>query len=266
VRVARAFEFFSRGLAQYHAVVPPTTRRRLRGVTFDFWNTLFVPESGVPLRIEAAAQAVAGLGFAHDAEAVRIALEAAGALHTEAWRRGEQYGAPFLVAELDRRLGLNLDPTERERLQEVIEDPGPSASRRPFADVGAVLADLHERGFRLGVVSDTGWSPGRVLRRHLEAAGLLRYFEPEGLAFSNEVGVPKPDPRMFERALAGIGVDPFEAAHVGDLKFTDVAGARALGMLAIRFTGAVDDDGEGPEAEHVVGSFRELRHLLLEHA
>ena len=243
--------------------VPPNVRRRLRGVTFDFWNTLFVPESAAPRRMEATALAVAGLGFQCDPEAVRAALEAAGALHNEAWRRGEQYGAPFLVAELDRRLGLNLDPTVRERLQEVIEDPGPSASRRPFDGVGEVLAELRARGFRLGVVSDTGWSPGRILRGHLESAGLLGYFEPEGLAFSNEVGVPKPHRRMFDRALAGMGVEPSETAHVGDLKFTDVAGARALGMLAIRFTGAVDDDGEGPEADHVVGSFQELRDLLL---
>ena len=238
--------------------------RPLRGVTFDFWNTLFVPESSVPLRVEAAARAISELGFAHRPEAVRAALEAAGELHSEAWRRGEQYGVPFLVAELERRLRLGLDPTSRERLQEVIEDPGPSVGRRPFEGAREVLGELRERGLRLGVVSDTGWSPGRILRRHLDSAGLLALFEPEALAFSNEVGVPKPDRRMFERALAGMGVEPVAAAHVGDLRFTDVAGARAMGMLAIRFTGAVDDAGEGPEADHVVASYEQLRELLLD--
>ncbi len=236
--------------------------RRLRGVTFDFWNTLFVPESSLGRRIDAAVRAVAELGGGHGAEAIREALGAAGQIHTEAWRRGEQYGAPFLVAELDRRLGLGLDPTGRERLQEVIEDPGPRSARRPVEGAAEVLADLHTAGLRLGVVSDTGWSPGRVLRRHLEEAGLLRHFEPGALAFSNEVGVPKPDRRMFETALQAMRVEPAEAAHVGDLRFTDVAGARAMGMLAIRFSGVADDTDEGPEGDFVVASYRELADLL----
>lgn len=239
---------------------------RLRAVTFDFWNTLFVPESSLELRIEATVRSVAELGLHAGGAEVREALEAAGALHTEAWRRGEQKGVPFLVEELDRRLGLGLGPTQREQLREVIEDPGPAVRRRPVAGAVAAVTELSRRGLRLGVVSDTGWSPGRILRRHLESAGILECFAPAALAFSDEVGVPKPDRRMFEHALSGLGVRPEASAHVGDLRFTDVAGARAAGMLAIRFTGAVDDSEDGPEADHVIGSYEDLLDLLIDSA
>ena len=61
----------------------------------------------------------------------------------------------------------------------------------------------------------------------LEDLGLEPHLE--FLAFSDEVGVPKPDPAIFAKALAELGAKPERAVHVGDLKRTDVAGARAFG-------------------------------------
>ena len=54
---------------------------------------------------------------------------------------------------------------------------------------------------------------------------------------SHVVGVAKPDPRIFEVALAraGAGIRPSEVVHVGDMLSTDVAGARAAGITPIHF-------------------------------
>jgi FMN phosphatase YigB (HAD superfamily) len=99
---------------------------------------------------------------------------------------------------------------------------------------------------------------GRVLRERLQRAGLLRHFEPGSLAFSDEVGVTKPRPEMFLTALRALGSKPGDAAHVGDLRLTDIAGARALGMRAVRYRGFNDDRGEGPEGDVVIDDYREL--------
>ena len=53
-----------------------------------------------------------------------------------------------------------------------------------------------------------------------------------------------------------------EAVHVGDLKFTDVAGARSAGMRVVRFTGCADDLEDGPEADAVISSHAELEGAL----
>jgi FMN phosphatase YigB (HAD superfamily) len=229
-----------------------------RGVTFDFWHTLFVPAASLDARITAVALAVGGLGFEQPRELVEAALREGGRLHSEAWRRGEQYGIPFLLRHLDESLGLGLDALQRERLREVIEDPAPGGQRTPMEGAGAVLEELRRRGIRIGIVSDTGWSTGRILRRHLRAARLLDCFEPEALAFSDEVGVPKPNRAIFEVALGALGVEPAAAVHVGDLRFTDIAGARGAGMRSVRFAGAVDDPEPGPEGDAVVASHSEL--------
>jgi HAD superfamily hydrolase (TIGR01509 family) len=89
------------------------------------------------------------------------------------------------------------------------------------------LAAFRALGLRLVVVSN---SDGTA-ERGLAAAGLRPYFE--AVMDSAVVGYEKPDPRIFEHALAAIGGAPERAAHVGDLYHADVTGARAAGVHAV---------------------------------
>lgn len=63
--------------------------------------------------------------------------------------------------------------------------------------------------------------------------------------------------------MEGLGVsDPSRMCHIGDLRRTDVAGAKAAGWLAIRYSGLVDDPSDGPEADIVIRDHAELPDLL----
>jgi putative hydrolase of the HAD superfamily len=95
----------------------------------------------------------------------------------------------------------------------------------PEAD--AALALARARGLRVGVISN---SNGTV-RALLAALGLARHLH--FVIDSFEVGVEKPDARIFSLALAEAGVAPGEAVYVGDLYSVDVRGARAAGLSAI---------------------------------
>jgi len=113
------------------------------------------------------------------------------------------------------------------------------------------------------VICDVGMAPSTTLRRFLEQFELLGSFD--HFSFSDEVGVYKPDPRIFAHALAGVGVDdPARALHVGDIRRTDVAGALGAGMVAVRFRGVADDAEtvEAPEAPHVIDDLRALLSLV----
>jgi len=160
------------------------------------------------------------------------------------------------------QLRLEAPEESRAELQRLIEDPVPDRVLTPIAGVVAAIGRLRERGIRLGIVCDSGMMVGRVLRGQLERSGLARHFEAGALAFSDEVGVTKPRPEIFRRALAGLGARPGEAAHIGDLRFTDMAGARALGMRAVRFRGFNDDTGEGPEGDVAIDSYADLEAAL----
>ena len=112
------------------------------------------------------------------------------------------------------------------------------------------------------VYLDEATSTVAFLEHYGSSEGLLGHFS--GWAFSDEVGHYKPAPQIFEAALSGLGAEPGDAAHVGDLRRTDIAGAAAIGMTTVRYRGLHDDRGEdgGGEADFVLGSHRELPPLL----
>ncbi len=94
----------------------------------------------------------------------------------------------------------------------------------------------------------------------LDENGLLEYLDV--LCFSDEVGVPKPGAEIFEKALAGLGVNPPEAIHVGDLRRTDIAGARHIGMHAARFRAVHDDESDSPDAAIVLDRHDQLLEVI----
>ena len=93
--------------------------------------------------------------------------------------------------------------------------------------VPEALQAFRDAGLRLTVVSNANG----VLRRLLDRVDLARWFDV--VLDSHELGVEKPDPRLFAIALERSGVRPERAVHVGDFYHIDVVGARAAGVHAI---------------------------------
>ena len=114
--------------------------------------------------------------------------------------------------------------------------------------------------YRLGIVSDTMFSPGRVIRQLLERRGVLRYFD--AFVFSDETGFSKPDPRALTLAAGTLGVGTGEIAHIGDLRRTDVQGARAVEATALLFTHIHHDETDGPEPNAVLPHWQALPDVL----
>jgi putative hydrolase of the HAD superfamily len=140
--------------------------------------------------------------------------------------------------EEDRAMWRRITRSIHERLEElkaVDFDPWFDALYRRFGepevwkfydDVEPTLGALRRRGMRLGVVSN--WDTR--LRGISAGLGLDRLVD--FVVISAEVGVRKPDPRIFEEALRRAGVRAGEAVHVGDLPEEDVEGARRAGLGA----------------------------------
>jgi putative hydrolase of the HAD superfamily len=92
-----------------------------------------------------------------------------------------------------------------------------------YPEAAAVLAALHGR-YRLGVVSNFD----RRLYPVLEHLGVRRYFQT--IIISSELGVDKPDTRIFAAALAALGAKPAETVHAGDDPEQDWRAAEAAGL------------------------------------
>lgn len=95
-----------------------------------------------------------------------------------------------------------------------------------YPDARPAIAALRERGYRVAVIGNQPASRGQELR----ALGI----EPDAMAMSDELGVAKPDPAFFARALEVMGSpNAADVAYVGDRLDNDVAPAAAAGMRAI---------------------------------
>jgi HAD superfamily hydrolase (TIGR01549 family) len=94
-------------------------------------------------------------------------------------------------------------------------------------EAAAALALVRNAGLVAGVVSNSNGT----IRRILEGLDLTRHLD--FVLDSQEEGLEKPDPRIFERALGRAGVAPGEAAYIGDLYSVDVVGARRAGLRAV---------------------------------
>jgi len=174
-------------------------------VIFDLWETLIDWDREAAEAMVAHVSEVAGDGFA------------------ERWSRSaNRYTAPIRTAlvevgvpadVLDEVCGIRRDYLRRALV------PRPGAV--------ATLRTLRERGVLIGLITvcsediETLWPES-------EFAGL---FDAE--IFSSQIGLSKPDPRIYEACCAALGVEPHEAVFVGDGANDELAGARRVGMQTI---------------------------------
>jgi HAD superfamily hydrolase (TIGR01549 family) len=106
-----------------------------------------------------------------------------------------------------------------------------------FDDVLPVLADLRERGLKLGLVSNTGRDVDVFLAHHS--------LQIDAALSSRIHGKVKPHPTIFQAVLDRLGVVAEQSAMVGDSPEDDLEGARGLGMRAF----LVDREGIFLDAE-----------------
>ncbi|MBI4729080.1 MAG: HAD family hydrolase [Acidobacteria bacterium] len=235
----------------------------IQAVTFDFWNTIAYEPPGGSLtarRIDAWTGVLREAGLAAEPERIGRVFRDAWGQFGSRWAAGDGFHAADAARWAVDRLGVGASEEVRCSLVEAFLAAAEGAELAFAEGIEESLRGLKSRGIRLGIVCDVGFTPSRVLRGILARRGILGLFD--FMSFSDEVGCYKPSREIFRHALGGLGAAADRAAHVGDLRRTDVAGAIGAGMIAVRYTGLHDDPGEGPEAHHVIGHHSALAPAL----
>jgi putative hydrolase of the HAD superfamily len=207
-------------------------------VTFDLWNTLVVHEYYDNRlrthRMRSIMEALRSAGYDFTWNEIDAAYEFTEEELTAVWKSERDLDNDAHLALFLEGLGLE----DVDKLKEVIREPYVHALLhfRPKLVDGArdLLFSLKGRGYRIGLISNTGRTPGRTMRTVLEGYRLLRCFD--AMTFSDETGYIKPNRRIFEVALRDLGARPEHTVHVGDHPLLDVYGAKSCGCHAILFT------------------------------
>ena len=238
----------------------------LDAVTFDYWDTLVRTSYGDTRNARRATLLPVLADLGHDIAPERLdeVFARTFEIYTDHWHDNRPFTAHQGGQAVVELLELGLSTADNERVIEAFVNGAAGMELDLTDNVEEVLVALKERGLRLGIICDVGLTPSNVLRDFLAAHGVLDLFD--HWSFSDEVGCYKPAREIFEHALAGLGgIDPARAAHVGDLRRTDIAGAQAMGITAVRYRGANDDpDAPGPsgeqlpEGDHVIDDHTQL--------
>ena len=216
----------------------------IRAVTFDLWNTLFTDISYSNERLSYLRQKF---------ESEKVKFEKNG-LEREFYRTFDftQWDRKELSKKhifTEDRLEAMLKSLKIQLRPKVIKDivknfesvmlmVKPSLKR----NVNKTLETLSPE-YKIGLISDTGITPGKIIREVLEDYGLLDYFEVT--IFSDETGVYKPNPSVFQFALKKLKVKPENTIHVGDLLLTDIKGARDCKIKSVW----INDNKQPPHPE-----------------
>jgi len=137
---------------------------------------------------------------------------------------------PELCRRVAARHDLDLTAEQGQELWEAWNLGGAFLGRELFPDVLPTLQWLKARGYRLGAVTNRGYS-GPRFHEEMRDLGLSELFR--ATVVSCEIGYMKPHPRIFHYALEEMGAKAEETVMVGDSLRADVEGAKTLGMAAI---------------------------------
>lgn len=237
---------------------------QLKAITFDFWSTLYrgnaINGGNRIRRIKQSLEADRGTTL----EATRF--EQLVSETKQVWQHYWEADCRTLNSAewldvLLNKLELSITDQTRHDIVAMMEDIVFENPPQLIAGGRELLADLATK-YKLAIISDTGITPGRILRQIMTSDGVLDYFS--HLTFSDELGRSKPHARAFQSTLAALDAAPTEAVHIGDLLRTDIAGAKGFGMRAIQYTGISVDTSEGVMAtpDAVIERYAELLPLL----
>ena len=229
----------------------------ITAVTFDLWQTLLVDNRELGLtrsnaRLEGVRQILSACGEEFDAERISEA-------YWDCYRQCVAIREGLLDVSFPEQINIFVESISpglghrlgRKALDEItcvyadsfLDYPPPA-----HGDAVSVLRSVRDMGLRIGLISNTGMTPGTTFRTYLANTGMLEFFDI--LTFSDEVKMSKPAKEFFLLALRSLHSAPGETVHVGDSIRNDVVGAKDCGLKTVWITGFSErEDPDDPTTE-----------------
>jgi len=131
----------------------------------------------------------------------------------------------------------------------------------PFEDAIPLLVDLRKTGLRIGIITH-----GRTLKQaeKIVRLGLVSHFDADAIFISEQVGISKPNPKLYRTALERLALDPARAMYVGDNPKHDIVPVQSLGMIAVFAARSSKYPLGEVVPNHTIQDFADFRRVLRE--
>jgi len=234
----------------------------IKAVTFDFWDTLYKGSANDPRvfekRVNDILKVLQEVNFQFKKDDIVAAINYG---WQKAYSFQRLYGKEITprghIKYIIEHLGIKVNPNVLDRLliayTETLLHIHPTINDK----VKETLAALSGK-YKLAVICNAGATPGSVLRKIMSDDRIIEYFDV--LVFSNEVGMAKPNKKIFALTLQRLATECSAAIHVGDDTITDILGAKLAGMKTVWI--ASGKEWKIPEADYLINCLDELINIL----
>jgi putative hydrolase of the HAD superfamily len=243
-------------------------KSQIGAVTFDLWETLLFEEDGsnsqrTAVRCKNLADALNAVGIKSSEEQVKSAMDKTILALLKIWENNRDISHLGQLRLFLKRVNSPLKRLKKGWIKELS-----AAYVSPIFEVPPYLNPDAERLFewlgnlneQIGLICNTGLTPGAVLREFLRQKGVAELFDVT--IFSDEVRIRKPDTRIFKLTARALNVKPDAIIHIGDNLTTDIWGAKNAGFKAIHLSSEEGHDRKAEaDPDSLVSLSKRLGHL-----
>lgn len=232
------------------------TRRRLRGVFFDIDDTLYSTRDFAQKARRNAVRAMIRAG-------VRLPADQ---LYDELMETVREFSSNYdhhfekLLLRIPAGSYAGTNPALIVAGAVAAYHDTKADSLKPFEDAAVLLGALARTDLVRGIITD-GWTVKQAEKLH--RIGIVPLLSPNAIFISDQLGIAKPNPKLYRRACEATGLTPAETLHVGDDPRSDVDPASSIGMLTCLFTRVERDRPAGAAAPtYTVSDYETLGQIL----
>ena len=235
----------------------------IQAIMFDLWNTLIINKSYSKQRVERLFQFLQERDISLSFEELTTAYDRRFHLTEVTF---EEIEFRHIYTE-DRILNVltelniviskdDLDIIKQDLESLMLQDP-------PLLKTSVKKSlEILASNYQIGLISNTGVTPGRVLCKVLDGHKILDLFDVT--VFSDETGYFKPHLKMFEIPLKKLNCKSENAIHVGDMLETDIKGANDIQMTSVWFNDANKMNPLGITPDYEIKEMFEIMEIINE--
>jgi len=230
------------GLNSDSSLAPNGHMKRISAVTFDLWDTLIQEHPGnsdkvSAIRIDRIWRVLNDRGTIHSRIEVEKAYNKTFDFLQLTWSKSRDVPVRdhilFMLTSIDSKLAGRLAKEDIAHIERIYSEGILEHPPRLLPGAKDALTEVREKGYRMGLISNTGRTPGSMLRVVMGKLGILDRFDTT--TFSDEILFRKPNELAFNQTLEKLRATPKATVHIGDDSEKDVLGAKRVGMRTIQY-------------------------------
>ena len=201
--------------------------QRLQAIFFDIDDTLYSTSEFAELARGAALDAMVAAGLQMDKEQLRVELDEV--IHE--FTSNYEHHFDKLLLRIPRKHYRGINPAVIVAAGVIAYHETKIRRLVPYEDAIEVIRLLSKTDLTLGIITE-----GLAVK---QAEKLVRmrvhpYVSPNAIFISNQLGISKPNPKIYQRACSDLNLKPSESMYVGDNPAHDLDPPREIGMITVR--------------------------------